>query len=175
MQRSPIAFEDFKILPHHLWQNQWLLLTSGDFAAGHYNTMTVGWGSFGTMWSRPFAQVVVRPHRYTFEFMERYETFSLCAFPPTHHAALSLLGTKSGRDLDKVAQSGLTPVAAACIAAPTFAEAELVIECRKSYWQDMDPAHFLEPGTHKHYPKQDYHRVYFGEILAISGTSSYHT
>jgi flavin reductase (DIM6/NTAB) family NADH-FMN oxidoreductase RutF len=173
MQRSSITFEQFKILPHHLWHYQWLLLTSGDFAAGSYNAMTVGWGSFGTMWSRPFVQVVVRQQRYTFEFIERFETFSLCAFPQAYHDALSLLGTKSGRDQDKMVQSGLTPTAADCIAAPVYAEAELAVECRKTYWQDLDPDHFLEPGTHKHYPKQDYHRVYFGEILAISGTPVY--
>lgn len=173
MQRSPISFEQFTIRPHHLWHHQWLLLTSGDFTAGSYNAMTVGWGSFGTMWGRPFAQVVVRPQRYTFEFIERYDTFSLCAFPPAYHEALSLVGTRSGRDTDKLAQAGLTPIAGTCVAAPIYEQAELAVECQKVYWQDLDPAHFLSDATHKHYPRHDYHRVYFGEILAISGTSGY--
>jgi flavin reductase (DIM6/NTAB) family NADH-FMN oxidoreductase RutF len=173
MSTTTIPFERFSILPHHLWHHQWLLLTCGDFAAGSYNAMTVGWGSFGTMWGRPFAQVVVRPQRYTFEYMERYDTFSLCAFPAADHAALSLLGTQSGRDLDKITLSGLTPTSASCVAAPIYTQAELAIECRKVYWQDLDPAHFVDPTTHKHYPKQDYHRVYFGEILAITGSQQY--
>ena len=173
MFRSPIPFERFSIQAHELWHHQWLLLTSGDFAAGSYNAMTVGWGSFGTMWGRPFAQVLVRPQRYTFEFIERYDTFSLCAFPPEYHEALSLLGTKSGRDLDKLALSGLTVEAANCVAAPVYTQADLAIECRKVYWQDLDPAHFLDPTTHRHYPQQDYHRIYFGEILAIAGSQRY--
>ena len=74
--------------------------------------MTISWGSLGVMWGRPFVQVVVRPQRYTFEFMERYQTFTLCAFPRQYHQALSLLGTKSGRDGDKIAEAGLTPTSA---------------------------------------------------------------
>jgi flavin reductase (DIM6/NTAB) family NADH-FMN oxidoreductase RutF len=173
MKPASIPFEKFSILPHHIWHQQWLLLTSGDFATGHYNSMTVGWGSFGTMWGRPFVQVVVRPGRYTFEFMERYPTFTLCAFPPAYHQALSLLGTRSGRDGDKMAASGLTPTAAECVAAPMFAEADLIVECRKSYWQDIDPTHFIDADTDKHYPAKDYHRVYFGEILALNGAERY--
>ncbi len=169
MSRQAIPFNDFTARPHHLWAEQWLLLTSGDFAAGHFNTMTVGWGSLGVMWGKPFAQVVVRPVRYTYEFVERYDTFTLCAFSKAYRKALSLLGSRSGRDGDKIAASGLTPAASTMVAAPSFAEAELVLECRKMYWQDLDAAHFLDPEIGGNYPQKDYHRVYFGEILAIWG------
>jgi flavin reductase (DIM6/NTAB) family NADH-FMN oxidoreductase RutF len=135
--------------------------------------MTISWGSIGVMWNRPFVQVVVRPGRYTFEFTEKYDSFTLCAFPDQYHKALSLLGTKSGRDGDKIAEAGLSPQAAQCITSPGFAEAELVIECRKMYWQDFDPTHFVDPSLDKHYPIQDYHRAYFGEILAVSGSEKY--
>ena len=111
MARQPIPFDDFRARVHHLWADQWLLLTSGDFAAGHFNAMTVAWGSLGVMWGKPFAQVVVRPVRYTYEFMERYDTFTLCAFAKAHRSQLSLLGSRSGRDGNKIAASGLTPVA----------------------------------------------------------------
>jgi len=167
MARRRIPFEEFRARVHHLWAKQWLLLTSGDFARGDFNAMTVGWGSLGVMWGKPFAQVVVRPVRYTYGFMERYETFTLCAFPPAFHSALSLLGSRSGRDGDKVAASGLRPVASAQVAAPSYAEAELVLECRKIYWQDLDPTHFLDPEIERNYPQKDYHRVYFGEIVVI--------
>ena len=173
MERKAIAIEEFNINAYSFFENDWLLLTSGDFAAGKYNAMTISWGSLGVMWGHPFVQVVVRPHRYTFEFMERYDTFTLCAFPRQYHRALSLLGTKSGRDGDKIAQSGLTPIAASRIAAPGYAEAGLVMECRKIYWQDYDPGHFLDPDIAKNYPQQDYHRIYFGEILAVIGTDAY--
>lgn len=158
---------------HDLWADQWLLLTAGDFAAKKFNCMTVGWGSLGTMWNKPFAQVVVRPQRYTREFMDQYDTFTLCAFPGKYRKALELLGTKSGRDGDKLAEAKLTPQAATSVGAPVYAEAELAIECRKIYWQDFDPAHFLDPAIAENYGKHDYHRVYFGEILAITGTRAW--
>jgi flavin reductase (DIM6/NTAB) family NADH-FMN oxidoreductase RutF len=173
MTRKPIPFDEFLVKAHHLWAKQSLLLTAGDFAGGRFNTMTVGWGSLGTMWGKPFVQVVVRPIRYTYEFMERYDTFTLCAFPEDYHEALQLLGTRSGRYVDKIAEVGLTPIASTRVAAPSFAEAELIIECRKIYWDDMDPAHFLDPDIERNYPQKDYHRIYFGEIVAICGERSY--
>jgi flavin reductase (DIM6/NTAB) family NADH-FMN oxidoreductase RutF len=173
MTRKPISFEDLRTNGHLTWSKQGMLLTSGDFAAGHFNTMTVGWGSMGVMWGRPFVQVVVRPTRYTYEFMEQYESFTLCAFPETHRQALQILGTRSGRDGDKIAEAGLTPIASTLVPAPGFAEADLIVECRKMYWQDMDPAHFLDPAIENHYAKKDYHRIYFGEAVAINGTEAY--
>lgn len=168
-----IPISDFLVRAHHLWHEQWLLLTSGDYASGEYNTMTVGWGSLGTMWSKPFVQVVVRPTRYTYEFMERFDGFTLSAFGGDQVGALELLGTRSGRDGDKIAQAGLTPVAAKRIAAPGFAEAVLTIECRKIYWDDLDPSNFLDSTTEAHYPEKDYHRIYFGEILRVEGSREY--
>ena len=169
MKRHPIPIEEFIVKPQHLWDIQNLLLTSGDFAKGHYNTMTVGWGSLGVMWGMPFAQVVVRPTRYTYGFMERYDTFTLCAFPQEYAPALELLGNRSGRDGNKIAESGLTPIASTQVAAPSFAEAELVLECRKIYWDDMIPAKFLDARIERRYPRKDYHRIYFGEILVVLG------
>ena len=172
--RKPIPALNLQVKVHHLFQDQWFLLTSGDFEKAQYNTMTIAWGSLGTMWEVPFVQVVVRPSRYTFEFMEKYETFTLCAFPAQKRKALSLLGAKSGRDLDKISLSGLTPQASVAVAAPSFAEAELVIECRKNYWQDLDPSHFLDPTIGpQRYPKGDFHRIYFGEVLAVMGEDPY--
>ncbi len=168
-----ITIERFIARPYALWEKSWLLLTSGDFSAGKYNCMTVSWGSLGQMWGRPFAMVVVRPQRYTRQFIEQYPTFTLCAFPHSYRPALNLLGTLSGRDGDKLAQAGLTPVASSAVAAPGYAQAELVIECRKIYWQDYDPAHFLDPEIDRNYPAKDYHRMYFGEILAVRGTPGY--
>jgi flavin reductase (DIM6/NTAB) family NADH-FMN oxidoreductase RutF len=173
MSLKPIPFEAFRVKTYHIWDKQWLLVTSGDFAAGHFNTMTVGWGSFGTMWGHPFVQVVIRPTRYTYEFMEQYPTFTLCAFPITYKSALDLLGSRSGRNGNKIAAAGLTPVAATVVAAPAFAEAELVVECRKIYWDDLNPAHFVDPRIEDNYPRKDYHRIYYGQIVAISGDERY--
>ena len=84
-----------------------------------------------------------------------------------------MLGAKSGRDIDKIAAAGLTHIPATCAAAPAYSEASLVIECRKVYWQDLDPAHFLDPAINRNYPRKDYHRAYFGEIIAVQGTQAY--
>jgi len=173
MQRGPIDIDSFIIQAHSLWLKKWLVLTCGDFNAGTFNAMTVGWGSFGIMWNKPFAQVVVRPNRYTFEFMEQYETFTLCAFSREYRKALQIIGSKSGRDGDKIAEAGLTPIASARVAAPGFAQAELIVELKKMYWCDFDPDHFLDAAIENNYPQKDYHREYFGEILAINATPSY--
>ena len=173
MERKPIAIDHLSVMAYGLFENQWLLLTSGDYAAAKYNAMTISWGSLGVIWGRPFAQVVVRPVRYTYTFMEQYDSFTLCAFPKEQRRALSLLGSKSGRDGDKIRQSGLTPVPSTQVSAPGFAEAELILECRKIYWQDFDPSHFINPAVEQNYPDKDYHRIYYGEIVAVLGTDAY--
>lgn len=163
---TPIDLKEFSPRIFHLFDDQWLLLTCGDFSRKHFNTMTVSWGSMGIIWNRPFAQVLVRPTRYTVEFMNRYDSFTLCSFGPAHHGALTMLGTMSGRDGDKISASGLTPVASQTVASPAFAEADMILECRKLFWQDIDPSHFMDPAIEKHYPEKDYHRMFFGEITA---------
>ncbi len=168
MTRSHVALSRLLLRSLEIWDQRWFLLTAGDFSRGDFNTMTVSWGSFGTIWNLPFAQVVVRPTRYTHGFMERFDSFTLSSFPERYREAVRLLGTKSGRDGDKIAESGLTPTASLQVAAPCFAEADLVVECRKIYWGDLDPGHFLDPAIEEHYPARDYHRFYFGEILAAS-------
>jgi flavin reductase (DIM6/NTAB) family NADH-FMN oxidoreductase RutF len=170
---EPIHFDQLRVRSHHLWYEQCLLLTAGDFAGGDYNTMTVGWGGLGTMWEKPLAMVVVRPVRYTYQFMEKFDTFTLSAFPTKYRRALGILGRRSGRNGDKIAAARLTPMAAWHVPAPTFSEADLVIECRKIYWSDFDPSHFLDPNIEAHYPNKDYHRIYFGEIIGIHGTAQY--
>lgn len=172
-QRRPVDPASLRVKIHELFANQWLLLAAGDFTLGRYNAMTIAWGSIGTMWNKPFVQVVVRPQRFTRGLMDEFPTFTVSAFRPACRNALQILGSKSGRDGNKLAESGLTPVAASAVGAPAFAEAELVIECRKVYWQDMDPQGFASAAVAANYPARDYHRIYFGEIAAIQATDEY--
>ena len=167
MKKQEIPFHAFSSNMHHLWSRQWLLLCCGDFEKKHYDAMTVGWGSFGVMWNKPFVQVVVRTTRYTFEFMNQYRDFTLSAFSEDKRPALQLLGTRSGRDGDKIGESGLTPVASKLVRSPGFEEAVLSIECQMLYWQDMEPEQFLDDSIHKLY-NNDYHRIFFGEIKRIT-------
>lgn len=170
---QPISPAHLAVRPHQLFNTQWLLLAAGDYPAGAWNAMTIAWGSLGTMWGLPFAQVVVRPQRYTREFMDAYGTFTLTAFPKAYHAALETMGSRSGRKGDKAAAAGLTPVASEKVAAPAFAEAELVIECRKLFAQDMTREAFLDERAVACYPNADYHRIYYGEIVSVRGTTLY--
>ncbi|MDD3094766.1 MAG: flavin reductase family protein [Candidatus Neomarinimicrobiota bacterium] len=167
MKRKSIDIGELGVNIFRLWEKEWFLLSSGDYRQGNFNAMTVAWGSLGTMWSRPFAQVVVRPSRYTYFFMNRYDTFTLCRFPEKYQKALSYLGSVSGRDVpDKLQIAGLTPEAVPGIAAPAYAEADLLIACRKRYWQDMDETHFLDGDIMSKYPQgNDFHRIYFGEVI----------
>ncbi len=173
MARVEIPFERFQVAPVKAWGDDSFLLAAGDLAARDWNCMTVAWGSFGVMWGKPLAMIVVRPSRYTWHFTERHPTFTLCAFPREWGAALAYCGEHSGRDVDKMKETGLTPEAARVVAAPAFREADLVVECRKIYRQDFDPRAFLESWVAGNYPAKDYHCMYFGEIVAISGTAAH--
>jgi flavin reductase (DIM6/NTAB) family NADH-FMN oxidoreductase RutF len=173
MTRQSITIYELVMQPFKQFDKCWFLLTTGDFSTGQFNSMTVSWGSIGYIWRRPIMHVVVRPTRHTFQFMETHDSFTLCAFSEEHRDALSLLGTKSGRDGDKIKESGLTPIASVITAAPGYDEAELIIECRKIYWGDIDPQHFLAEDISQHYELSDYHRFYYGEILHISGEDHY--
>jgi flavin reductase (DIM6/NTAB) family NADH-FMN oxidoreductase RutF len=172
MTRRTIAPDQLLLRSFHAWDQAWFLLSAGDFAAGRFNCMTVSWGSLGTIWGKPLAMAVVRPQRHTYGFMEQADSFTLCAFGASHRDALRVLGTRSGREMDKVNASGLTPVASAVVASPSYQEAELVIECRKTYFQDLDPAHFLADYIADCYDN-DFHRMYFGEVLALSASEPY--
>jgi flavin reductase (DIM6/NTAB) family NADH-FMN oxidoreductase RutF len=148
----------------NLWKNQWLLLTSGTME--DCNMMTVAWGSIGCMWNKPFAQCVVRPQRHTYGYMEKSDSFTLCAFPEEYRKDLQTMGKLSGKDCDKLAETGLTLKCSSSVDSPSYEEAELILECRKTYHQDMDPKGFLDDSIQKQYSAEDYHRIYFGEILA---------
>ena len=141
----------------------WMLVTAG--APESYNTMTAAWGGFGVLWNKNICWCVIRPIRYTYQFIERAGCFTLSFFEEKYRSALDICGNKSGRDIDKAAAAGLTPIPGKLSGTTAFAEARMIIECRKIYFQDIDPANFLDPEIKGHYPQKDYHRTYFGEIV----------
>ena len=173
VQREPIEPGALRITICRAWNDDWFLLTSGKLPDGSYNTMTVAWGSIGVMWSRPFAMAVVRPTRYTYEFMERNPDFTLSMLGQEYHDALMLCGTRSGREMDKVAESGLTPVAGRRVGSPAFDEALLIVECRTIYRDWIRPEGFMDPSLDDNYSAGDYHRVYYGEIVHVEGTGAF--
>ena len=144
--------------------DQWMLLTAGD--KNKANTMTASWGSMGVLWNKNVVTVYVRPQRYTYEFMEKGDYFTIAFFGEEWRDALKLCGSKSGRDMDKVKECGFT-LAYGEGDAPYFAEAQLVLVCKKLYFDDIEPGHFLAADIDKNYPNKDYHRMYIGEVLEV--------
>ncbi len=154
--------EELEGNPFRMIGKQWMLITAGD--EQKTNTMTASWGGLGILWNKPVSFAFIRPTRYTYEFTEREEGYSLCFFDESYREALKLCGTVSGRDRNKIAEAGLTPRYEAGI--PYFDEAETVLLCRKIAVQDMDPAGFIDPAAAGFY-NNDYHRVYTGEITKV--------
>lgn len=144
--------------------DRWMLITAG--TADRCNTMTASWGGLGVIWGAPAATCYIRPQRYTKEFVDREDYFTLAFFGEESRKALQLCGSRSGRDIDKVKECGFTVRAAEC-GAPYFQEAELVLVCRKRFAQPMDPACIPQEIKTKWYPEKDYHTLYIGEIVEV--------
>jgi len=142
--------------------NDWMLITSG--TQDKFNMMTASWGGMGVLWNKNVCFIFVRPTRYTFEFIEQNPLFTVSFFSENHREILELCGTKSGREIDKMKDIGLTPRFTQN-GSILFNESLLSIECRKVYYNDLEPAHFITKDIDKHYPKNDYHRMYIGEII----------
>ncbi len=145
------------------FHTQWALLTAG--TPEDYNTMTISWGGLGTLWSRPTATVYVKPIRYTYRYMERHAFFTVSFFPPEYREDLTILGSRSGRDGDKVALTRLTPKPAG--EGVTFAEAHTTLLCRKIYRQDLDSAAVPPDVAAQFYAAEAPHRMYIGEVLSV--------
>lgn len=161
-----------KIKPQELAENaikligkDWMLITAGNMS--DFNMMTASWGSLGEIWGVPAAFVFIRPQRYTFEFAEREDMLTLSFFEEKYRPALQLCGTKSGRDIDKVTESALTPYATGT-GNVAFEEASIVMECRKVYADDIKEGAFVDKDNiSKWYPQKDFHRMYILEIVNV--------
>lgn len=147
-----------------LISRDWMLITAG--STGSFNTMTASWGGLGHLWHRDVCFIFVRHSRYTYTFLENNSTFTLSFFTKDHRAALKLCGSKSGRDIDKVHETGFTPVETPG-GSIYFNEARLVIECGKIFRQDISPELILDAGIASGYESGDYHRLYIGEIKSV--------
>lgn len=145
--------------------DQWMLITAG--TKENCNTMTASWGGLGVLWKKNVATAYIRPQRYTKQFVDEQGYFTLTFFGEEYREALNLCGTKSGRDMDKIAQCGFT-VAEAEGGAPYFEEAELVLVCRKLYADTIKPECFIDTECDtKNYPTHDYHTMYIGEVVEV--------
>lgn len=142
----------------------WMLVTAAK--GEEVNTMTASWGGFGVMWNKNVTHIVLRPQRYTKEFVDASDTFSLTFFNEKYKKDLSYLGAVSGRDEKKLDKTSLT--VEFIDGTPAFKEAKLTIICRKLYSQEMNPKCFIDSTLDiKNYKNKDYHTLYFSEIEKI--------
>lgn len=132
--------QDFQTHPFTKFDKEWALLTAG--VDGDFNSMTISWGGMGTMWNKPVVFLVVRPVRYTYEFMGRHDEITVSFYDDKYKKALGVFGSKSGRDTDKAREAGLTPKALS--AGVTYDEAKETIVCRKLFMQQLDKDSFPE-------------------------------
>ncbi|MBE6776654.1 MAG: flavin reductase family protein [Ruminococcaceae bacterium] len=142
--------------------DEWMLITAGD--KDGYNMMTASWGFLGEMWGEDTAMVVVRPQRYTMEFINKNDYFTI-SFYGENKDIHKICGTKSGRDVDKTALTGLTPVF--LHNSVFFREANLVLVCKKQYVGDMTEDNFIDKEPLKWYENKDYHKMIFGKIEKV--------
>ncbi|MGB8453527.1 MAG: flavin reductase [Anaerocolumna sp.] len=150
--------------PFHMIGQDWMLITAEK--DGKVNTMTASWGGLGIMWGKDVAFMVIRPQRYTKEFIDSADTFSLSFYDESFRKVLGYLGTVSGRDENKVLKSGLTVTHENEI--PYFAEADTVMLCKKLFVQPYEEKSFIDkdiPVTC--YAEKDYHILYVSEITKI--------
>jgi len=155
-----INIRELNVSPVKMISDDWALLTAG--TKENWNTMTVSWGGIGELWGKDVAFVFVRPQRYTFEFMEKSEVFTLSFFDGERKSEMKICGSKSGRDIDKAAETGLSPVSVG--KGVTFEQAKKVLVCKKIAFKDITPDGFLDKSIEGCYPEKDYHRIYVGEI-----------
>lgn len=148
-----------------LFKNRWALVTAGD--GKKFNTMTVSWGAVGELWGKDMATIYIRPQRYTEEFLNANDYFTVSFYPMDMKQKIhSVCGSKSGRDVDKVQECGLTP--AFDEKAPYFDEAEIVLVCKKAAKSRFNPDEFMDDTIdEKWYPDKDYHFIYYGEIEKV--------
>lgn len=158
--QAPVSSLD--VNPFKSLEGQGFLVTAGN--SDKFNTMTAGWGGFGVMWSKRVMTVVVRPSRYTYEFMESSDIFTSSFFTSEYADALKFCGTRSGRKFDKCKETGLTPVFAD--GGVAFEQAEFFYVCKKLYAYDIVPEGFVSGNVSDFYPHGDLHRAYVGEIIS---------
>lgn len=150
-----------------LFDDQWALVTAGTPA--DYNTMTISWGSLGTIWGnrnqgRQIATIYIKPSRYTFTYLETSDYFTISFFPENARRDLAYLGSHSGRDEDKIAATSLTPVEKSH-GTMGFKEATLTLVCHKLYSDGLKKESIPADVVQAYYDGEEPHHFYIGEIV----------
>ena len=161
------TINDFNVDIFKLFDDQWALLTAG--TPDDYNTMTISWGSLGTIWAprgngRQIATVYVKPSRYTFGYLEKSDYYTISFFPESCRKDMAYLGSHSGRDEDKLAATSLTPVEKSN-GTMGFEEATLTLVCHKLYSDAFKKEGIPADIVQAYYDGDEPHHFFIGEIV----------
>lgn len=160
MKLNDINLLEDKISPFEKIGKEWMLVTSGDLSS--YNTMTASWGFMGVMWNKNVVTIVIRPQRYTLEFLKKNDTFTLSFFDESKKDILKYCGSHSGRDVNKTEKTGLVPFEIGN--SVSFTDAKTAYVCRKLYMQSLDENSFIDKSLLSNYKDSDYHIAITAEI-----------
>jgi flavin reductase (DIM6/NTAB) family NADH-FMN oxidoreductase RutF len=142
-----------------------LLCTMGQ--DGRPNVMTIGWGTVGIIWGKPIFAALVRPSRLTYACLEGCKDFTVNVLPREMAEVATFCGTVSGRTHDKFAERGLTSVPSRHVSSPLIDQSILQYECRVVHYNDVVETALAPDIISSCYKTGDFHRLYFGEILAV--------
>lgn len=164
MAFKEVKAEELTLNPFTKIGKEWLLITAGN--EEKCNTMTASWGAMGVMWGKNAVTVYIRPQRYTKEFVDREDVFTISVLGEEYRKALGYCGKVTGRDIDKIKEAGLTPYFTDKTVG--IEEADMVMVCRKMYHQELAPQCFDETeNDSRWYPDKDYHMMYIAEITKV--------
>jgi len=142
----------------------WMLITAGDDA--EFNMMTASWGGLGVAFGKPVATCYINPSRYTHQLMEKGDTYTFTFYTEAYRDVLQYCGSASGRDKDKVKESGLTPLTTPS-GSKAFGEAWMIIECRKMISQPFTTEVMNDAQLKKEWDGKPVHTMYIGEIINV--------
>jgi flavin reductase (DIM6/NTAB) family NADH-FMN oxidoreductase RutF len=165
MPKVAVRYTDYFVQTIRRMREDGLLLVTAA-ADGKPNVMTIGWGTVGSIWSRPVFLVLVRPSRYSYTRLEETGDFTVNVPPRELSEAVAHCGTVSGRNHDKFVEKHLTPVPSKQVRSPIIKECVVHYECRTLHRNDLIADALAQAVRDEFYAQGDYHRVYFGEIVA---------
>ncbi len=161
---KPISPDSIQENAIKLMKDDWMLITAGTLDS--CNMMTASWGTIGFLWNEPVLICFVRPQRHTFGFMENNADFTVSVFAEEYRHILNYCGKKSGKDVNKIKETGLIPLTTER-GSVYYEQARIVFECEKIYADFFKPEMFIDKELlTKIYPEKDYHKMYIGKIVS---------
>ena len=148
---------------YKMLSENWMLICGGN--QDKFNMMTASWGGLGHVYNKPAAFCFINPTRYTFQLMESNDTYTLCFFTEAYRETLNYCGTHSGKEVDKVKESGLTPIFTPSKSV-AFSEAWMIIECKKMVSQQFSKESIFDSEAKEKWG-ENLHKMYIGEIIHV--------